>query len=224
MDELSFEEKLQYTKNQITSESRAYLINAKVEVSSMLRWSSDKVGIRVTGYIWGEYQPDISINYLPNWWQTFKATWLPKWLDWLCPVKCEQMMVCVKIIYPELKGLHQDQKLDTMKCVGITYVSREMIDDMALPILEDFVRVSGVLEHLKDFTRGVGQDSVTISYPSSGWQAFKSRWFSNWSSVHYCEKNILTAREVAPQLKISFPEEPHHIILSKIRPSEDYEF
>lgn len=220
MDGLSFEEKLQHIKDMITSKSQAYLIDGKVELSSMSRWSSDEISIRVTGYIWGEHQPDVPIRYLPDWWQTFKATWFPKWLKWLCPIKYQRMMVQVRIIYPELRGLHQ---LNKIKCVGVTDVPIEMIDGMALPELENFTKDPGALVTcLKDFTQGVDQDSVTISYPSSGWQAFKSRWFSNWSSIHYCEKNILVAREITPQLKISFPKEPHRIILSEIRPNEDW--
>jgi len=68
------------------------------------RWNMmGDLEIMCTGYLLGEPQPDIDIEYPKDWWQAFKERWFPKWLLNKYPVIKRYHTLRRNIVYPELK-------------------------------------------------------------------------------------------------------------------------
>lgn len=215
---LSFEEKLEIIKDVITTTTPNYLINQQVDVSVMTRWNNEKIYLRLMGYIWGEYMEPFPVTYLDGW-QTFKARHLPGWLLRLFPLRCREVMITPKVVYPVLRASDladgEMDNLERMKALMVSIIPPEMVDELDGQALE--AEALAIKIHLKEFIWGDGQDTKTINYPVNGWQAIKERWAPGWLlgywPVRYYEKVLLAAVDIYPDIKITLPEEPHRVIL-----------
>jgi hypothetical protein len=65
---------------------------------------------QITGFLFGEPQPDITIEYPKDWWQAFKERWFPKWLLNKYPVVKTYHTLRRNIVYPDLKISIPDQR------------------------------------------------------------------------------------------------------------------
>jgi len=77
------------------------LLDSRVEIIE--DYLSRDIEAKLTGYLWGEHQPDIHIEYPRDWWQAFKERWFPKWLIAKYPVIKKYHTLRRNIVYPKLK-------------------------------------------------------------------------------------------------------------------------
>lgn len=213
-------EKLNKAREIMAATIPLHLIDQQVELSTTFRFSRDEIRIRLSGYIWGEYQESLAIQYAANGWQLFKEQHLPLWLLKLSPVQYREKMVIPKVVYPTLRD--PEIELEKIKAVMVSTFPREMTDKMDMATLERWAKGESETfgNDLEIFIWGQSQDFVTITYPLNGWQALKEkRWFPAWLRdrypVRYNEKTLVTADEIYDQLKISLPDETHRVILHR---------
>ena len=217
-----FSKKLNKVREVIAATLPPHLIDQHVELSTKVRFDRDEddIYIRLSGYIWGEYQESMALSYAASGWQLFKEEHFPLWLLKLSPVQYRKAMIIPKIVYPELRN--SEIELEKIKAIMITIFSREMIDEMDMAILEKWAKEESETfgDQMKIFIWGQYQDTIAITYPLNGWQALKEkRWFPDWLQsrypVCYNKKVLVTVSEIYDQLKISLPDETHRVILRR---------
>lgn len=212
-------EKLNKVREIMAATIPLHLIDQHVELSTMFRFSRDEIRIRLSGYIWGEYQESMAIPYAANGWQLFKEQYFPLWLLKLSPVQYREKMVIPKVVYPALRD--PEIELEKIQAAMVSTFLGEMIDEMDMAALERWAKEESEAfgDQMRTFIWGQYQDFVTITYPLNGWQAFKGRWFPAWLRdrypVCYNEKTLVTVSEIYDQLKISLPDETHRVILHR---------
>lgn len=223
----TIEKKLDKTREVIAATLPPHLIDQQVDLSTVIGWANhkDKIEIRLTGYIWGEYQESIVIPYAANWWHMFKERYFPLWFLGLSPVQYCKVMIIAKLVYPELRN--PEIELERMRVMMISNLLREMIEDMDMEVLEKWAKEESETfgNRLKAFVWGRFQNFVTVPYPANWWQAFKERWLSAWwrdrYPVCYDDQTIVNASEIYDRLKISLPDERHRVILHRATQVEE---
>jgi hypothetical protein len=91
-------EKIKFGFQQVASK---YFLDSSVDVHE--NYMLDSFEFQVKGYLFGERQPDINIEYPRDWWQSFKDRWFPNRLLAKYPVIKKYHTLKRSIVYPYIK-------------------------------------------------------------------------------------------------------------------------
>lgn len=82
----------------------AHLIDAAVDIDTLISYEADRVVFSVRGYLWGD-EPVIqkTVKYPSDWRQAFKERWYPKWLLKKYPVKYTKIELVSQTLYPDYR-------------------------------------------------------------------------------------------------------------------------
>jgi nuclear transport factor 2 (NTF2) superfamily protein len=92
---------LQYITQEL---SESFVIEPKVEINTMLKFSLDEMAIRITQEVYGREMDRIEVRYPADWWQAFKERWFPTWAKERWPVRETVVDMVARELYPHVSA------------------------------------------------------------------------------------------------------------------------
>ena len=102
----------------------------------------------------------------------------------------------------------------------IKFGMREVVSEQLLDSNVDYLTnylTNQVEYYIQGFIWGEEEKGYEFQYPSTWWEAFKERWFSDWAKnkwpVIYI-KHVIDIKVIYPDLKISVPGQRYRVLIN----------